>query len=454
VNRDMNPRDLALQVLNNLDRYPGHPAYSLERAAQGDIRGSDRDRAFAVHLVQGVLRWRLRLDWIVQQTLQFPFKNIRPDVLNVLRLAVYQVFFMDRVPDSAAVNEAVKQVKRIAATHVVRSVNGILRQVCREKGNLSFPNRSPEQIRHLSVRHSYPAWLVRKWVREMGEADAERLLIAGNRIPHLVVRTNTLKVDRPRLMVSLQKEGISATPTNFSPEGLTLVDMQGPVDRLSSFQSGLFQVQGEAAQICSHLLSPKPGESILDVCSGLGGKSTHMAQLMEDRGLIVAIDRNRQKLVKLGENSRRLGIHVVKPLAGDVERALPGLLKSSFDRIMVDGPCSALGVISRHPDVKWNREEKDLIRLGKLQERFLNRALPLLRAGGKLLYVACTLSKEENEKVVEGFLQKNRRVRLVHLRHHAPVWVQELVDEAGFMKSLPHVHGMDGFFGALFEKRD
>jgi len=441
-------------VLNKLDRHSGHPEYFLERATQGDIRGSDRDRALAVHLIQGVLRWRLRLDWFIQQTLRFPFKNIRPDVLNVLRLAVYQVFFMDRVPDSAAVNEAVKQVKRMAASHVVRSVNGILRQVCREKGNVSFPDRSHEGIRHLSVRHSYPEWLVRKWVREMGEADAESLLIAGNRIPRLVVRTNTLRIDRARLIVCLKKEGISVAPTNFSPEGVILADMKGPVDRLSSFQAGLFQVQGEAAQICSHLLSPKPGEKILDVCSGLGGKSTHMAQLMGNRGLIVGIDRNRQKLLKLAENSRRLGIHLVKPLAGDVERDLPGLLKSSFDRIMVDGPCSALGVISRHPDVKWNREEKDLIRLAKLQERVLNRAFSLLRAGGKMLYVTCTLSREENEGVVEAFLQKNRGVRPVNLRDEASASVRDLVDETGFMKSLPHIHGTDGFFGALFEKRD
>lgn len=449
----MNPRDLALQVLNKLDHHSGHPEYSLERATQGGIRGSVRDRAFAVHLVQGVLRWRLRLDWILQQTLRFPFNDIQPDVLNVLRLALYQIFFLDRVPDSAAVNEAVKQIKRMAASHVVRSVNGILRQVCREKGTISFPDRSAGPLQHLSIGHSYPEWLVRKWLREMGEADAERLLIAGNRIPLLVVRTNTLRIDRARLIVSLKKDGVSAIPATFSPEGLILADMKGPVDRLSSFQSGLFQVQGEAAQVCSHLLSPEPGETILDVCSGLGGKSTHMAQLMEDRGVIVGIDRNRKKLLKLAENSRRLGIQAVKPLAGDVEQDLQGLLKSSFDRIMVDGPCSALGVISKHPDVKWNREEKDLTRLGKLQERILNSALPLLRAGGKMLYVTCTLSREENEGVVEAFLRKNSGVGLVNLRNSVPACAQDLVEEAGFMKSLPHVHGTDGFFGALFEKK-
>jgi 16S rRNA (cytosine967-C5)-methyltransferase len=439
-------------VLNDLDRRSRHPEYSLERAAQEDTAGSERDRAFALHLVQGVLRWRLRLDWIIQQGLRFPFRNIRPDVLNVLRLAVYQIFFMDRVPDSAAVNEAVGQVKGIAANHVVRSVNGILRQVCREKMDICCPGRSPDVIHYLSVCHSYPEWLVRRWVEEMGEESTEELLAAGNRIPSLVVRTNTLKLARAELIVLLQREGIAAKPTNFAPEGLVLEGLKGPVGRSSALRSGYFQVQGEAAQVCSHLLSPESGETVLDVCTGVGGKSTHMAQLMRDRGLIVGIDRNHRKLLKLVESSLRLGIHVIEPLAGDAEQGLSRLLRCSFDRIMVDGPCSALGVISRHPDVKWNREEGDLLRLGKLQQRILDEACLLLRPGGKMLYATCTLSREENEDVAEAFLRGHREMKLVDLRKRAPAWARDLVNDQGFLKCFPHLHGTDGFFGGVFEK--
>jgi 16S rRNA (cytosine967-C5)-methyltransferase len=452
VHKAITPRDLALQVLMKLGRGSGQPENYLEDSTGGSARISERDRAFAVHLVQGVLRWRLRLDWIVQQALRFPFKNIRPDVLYILRLAVYQIFFLDRVPDSAAVNEAIKQVKRTAAAHVVRSANGILRQICRDKDHLSHPPSSSDRIASLSLHHSYPEWLVRKWVREMGPCETERLLSAGNRIPPLVIRTNTLKIDRPGLARALQKEGISAAPTTFSPEGLIVSGVKGPIDRLTSFRSGLFQVQGDAAQVCSHLLSPKPGEIILDVCSGLGGKSTHLAELMGDKGLIVGIDRSRRKLLKLTENRKRLGIRGVVPLAGDVEKDLSKLLKCSFDKIMVDGPCSALGVISRHPDVKWNRNAEDPLRFGKVQGRVLHNVLPLLRRGGKMLYVTCTLSQQENEGVVEAFLRKNREIRLRDLRKDGPAWAGDLVDEAGFMKSLPQVHGTDGFFAALFEK--
>ncbi len=439
-------------MLNNRDRLSGHPEFSLESSVQGDIPDSDRDKAFTLHLVQGVLRWRLRLDWIIRQSLRFPFRNIRPDVLNVLRLAVYQIFFMDRVPDSAAVNEAVGQVKGIAGNHVVRSVNGILRQVCRGKKDISCPDRSSDVIQYLSVCHSYPEWIVRRWVKEMGEDGAEKLLLAGNQIPNLIIRTNTLKIDRSQLIISLEKEGISAKTTHFSPEGLALANIKGPIDRLASFRSGFFQVQGEAAQVCSHLLSPEPGEAILDICTGLGGKSTHMAQLMQNRGVIVGIDRSRKKLLKLGENSVRLGVNMIRSLAGDAEQGLSRLLRRSFDRIMVDGPCSALGVISRHPDVKWNREEKDLARLGELQGRILDEAFLLLRPGGKMLYVTCTVSQEENESVVEAFLHRHGEMKFINLRDHAPAWTMDLMDHEGFFKCFPHLHGTDGFFGAAFEK--
>jgi 16S rRNA (cytosine967-C5)-methyltransferase len=177
-----------------------------------------------------------------------------------------------------------------------------------------------------------------------------------------------------------------------------------------------------------------------------------MAQLVRDRGLIVGIDRNQRKLQKLVESSLRLGIHVVAPLAGDAEQGLSRLLRCSFDRIMVDGPCSALGVVSRHPDVKWNREEGDLARLAELQKRILDEACLLLRPGGRMLYAACTLSREENEGVAEAFLRGHREVKLMNLRKHAPAWARDLVNDDGFLKCFPHLHGTDGFFGAAFEK--
>ena len=448
----MIPRDLALAALNSSDYSPGFSERYLKRAFQQDPHLSERDRAFTVHLIQGVFRWRLRLDWFIKQTIRFSFNKIEPPILNVLRIALYQIFFMDRVPESAAVNEAVKQARSWGRREAVGFVNGILRHICRKKGQISFPDRKKDRVHYLSVFYSYPTWLVEKWIRELGIDSAERLLEAGNRIPGLVVRGNSLKVDRPGLIKLLGEQGVTGIPTLYSPDGINVEGFGGPVNQLRAFKEGLLQVQGEAAQVCSHLLSPGQGESVLDLCAGLGGKSTHIAQIMEDSGSIAALDKSYGRLVSLAENSRRLGIDCIHPVVADASGHLSSLFRCAFDRVFIDGPCSGLGVISRHPDGKWNKDEKGIERLRLLQTTILDKAVPLLRKGGTMLYVTCTISREENEEVVTDFLGKNLGMALENLKDHVPKWGVALIDGEGFLKTLPHVHGMDGFFGALFRK--
>ena len=450
----MMPRDLALSALNSLDHSPGFSERYLEYAFQQEPLMSERDRAFTVHLVQGVFRWRLRLDWLIKQTVHFSFGKIEPLTLNILRVALYQIFFMDRVPESAAVNEAVKQARTAGKGRVAGFINGILRHICRQKDQISFPDRESNRVGYLSVFHSYPTWLVEKWIRELGINSAESLLAAGNQIPDLVIRANTIKVDRQGLIKRLEEEGVSGSPTPYSPEGIKVKGLRGPVDRLNAFKEGLFQVQGEAAQVCSHLLFPRPGESVLDLCAGLGGKSTHLAQLMGNEGWILAVDTNRSRLVILGQCLRRLGVDCVRSIVSDARERLSYLFRFPFDKILIDGPCSGLGTISRHPDGKWARDEKDIKRLHILQLKILNEAVPLLRKGGKMLYVTCTISREENEDVVRGFLEENREIALEDLSNYVPEWGLDLIDGPGFYKTFPHIHGVDGFFGTLFIKKD
>jgi len=447
------PRTLALKVLNSLDHGALFPERLLEEAFLQDTRLKERDRAFAVHLVQGVLRWRLRLDWVIKGRVRFPYKRIEPAILNILRIALYQIFYMDRVPESAAVNEAVKQAKLAGQEHVVRFVNGVLREICRKKGRLGFPGTEDGLIQHLSVTHSYPPWLVKKWTRELGTGPTAELLSAGNRIPELVVRANTLKTSRVGLIDALSGEGIRAEPTPYAPEGVSLPDLRGPVNRLKAFRKGLFQVQSEPAQLCSHLLRPGLGERVLDLCAGVGGKSTHMAQLMENKGAILSLDMNHSRLIHLIETGRRLGIDCIQPLVADCSSRLSNLLSSPFDKIFIDGPCSGLGVISRHPDIKWTKNEGDIGSLAVLQEKILNQTPSILKRGGHILYVTCTISRAENEGVIENFLTKYKEMNLEDAREYMPVPGGDLVDEEGFFRSLPHVHGMDGFFGALISKK-
>jgi 16S rRNA (cytosine967-C5)-methyltransferase len=225
------------------------------------------------------------------------------------------------------------------------------------------------------------------------------------------------------------------------------------VAKLAAFREGLFQVQSEAAQICSHLLAPTPGDRVLDICAGVGGKTTHLAQIAKDRGAVLGLDISHGRLLDLRQSAYRLGLGSVRSVVADAERELPFLLSKPFDRIMVDAPCSALGVIARHPDAKWTRREEDVRRLARTQCRILEKAAPLLRAGGHLLYVTCTVSMEENEGVVGAFLSRAKGMAQEDLRGRVPGWASPLIDERGFFQSLPHVHGIEGFFGALFTKK-
>jgi 16S rRNA (cytosine967-C5)-methyltransferase len=447
------PRDLALRVLNDLSRKSGFSSSSLDNLFKSRPSLEERDRAFISQLVQGSIRWKARLDWAIQQTSDSPLKKISIPVLNILRLALYQVFFLDRVPESAAVNEAVKQAKKRNPPYVVSFVNAVLRKACRKKGQLSFPDRHKNPVGYLSVFHSYPEWLVKKWIREWGIDFAEALLEAQNQFPALTVRCNPLKIKRGDLIRRLEDEnGIVGKPTLYSPQGVFLPDFRGKVDQNRAFRDGLFQVQDEAAQMTSILLSPAAGDCILDLCAGYGGKTTHLAELMGDRGKVIALDMNHTRLVSLATNAARLGIRSAVAVAADAVRNLPSLLREPFDRIVVDAPCSGLGVISRHPDGKWNKKEEDIPRLAQMQKAILSNGCALLRPGGTLLYVTCTLSREENEEVIEACLADNKGMSLLDLRDRAPLWAKDLIDDRGFLRTFPHRHHMDGFFGALLRK--
>jgi 16S rRNA (cytosine967-C5)-methyltransferase len=448
------PRDLALGVLNDLSRKPGFSASSLDSLFRSRPHLGERDRAFISQLVQGSVRWKARLDWTIRQASDSPLKKISPPVLNLLRLAVYQILFLDRVPESAAVNEAVKQAKRRQPPYVVSFVNGVLRKACRDKDQISFPDRSKSPLEYLSVFYSYPEWLVRKWIREWGMDLTEALLDAQNRIPGLTVRSNALRISRDDLTRRLQAEsGVVGKPTPYSPQGVRLENFRGRVDQGKTFRDGLFQVQDEAAQLTSLLLSPAAGERVLDLCAGYGGKTTHLAELMGDKGKVIALDTNCTRLVSLATNAARLGIRSAAAVAADASEDLSCLFRVRFDRIVVDAPCSGLGVISRHPDGKWNKKEEDIPRLAQLQKAILSGGCSLLVRGGTLLYVTCTLSREENEEVVEACLAENKDMALVDLRDQAPLWARDLIDDRGFLRTFPHRHHMDGFFGALMRKR-
>ena len=447
------PRELALKTLVSLDKSGSYTGNYLEDIFSSNPGFDERDRAFISNLIQGVIRWKLKLDRIIGQFSKTQIKKIDPVILNILRLALYQILFLDRVPESAAVDVAVEQTKaQKGHQHIVSFVNGILRNICRNKSNITFPEKSKFPVKYLSGYYSFPLWLAERCIDEFGTDFSEALFSAQNSFPHLNIRTNRLKTDRDNLIKILGDEGIEGVPAEYSPECIILTNFNGRIERLSAFKKGLFQVQDQAAQIVSFLLDLQPGEEILDVCAGLGGKTSHIYELIKGEGTVTALDNDKKRLFNLRENAKRLGISGIKTVTADASSPISSVLKQPYDRILIDAPCSGLGTIGRHPDIKWNRTEPDIKRISRIQKKILENSAAVVKSGGFILYAVCTYTREENKTVIDNFLTRAKDFSLVNLKEKIPEWGSNLIDNDGFLRSYPQKHNMDGFFAALLKK--
>ena len=416
-----------------------------EMVAQ-DLHLTDRDKAFAREVVYGVLRWQERLDWIISAYSHIKPHRMERAVITILRMGAYQLLFMDRVPSRAAVDESVKLAKGIKKKDAAPFINGILRGIAEERKEVSYPNLQSDPLNHIATLHSHPLWIVRRWVEQWGAEETIALCQADNQIPPFTVRVNTLKASREEVLDQLRAEKIRAIPTSFSPVGIVISDPP-PLTTWGLLQSGLLQVQDEAAQLVSLLLTPQPGERVLDLCAAPGGKTTHLAQLMEDQGEIMAMDVSQNKLGLLQENCRRLGIALVQTMTHDATTPLP-FPRASFNRVLVDVPCTGLGTLRRNPDGKWRVKEADIPRLQKIQRAILAQASTMVKKEGVLVYSTCTMTSEENEGVIEAFLSERKEFRLEDVSPSLPPGCECLVDSTGYLRTLPSRHGMDGFFAA------
>jgi 16S rRNA (cytosine967-C5)-methyltransferase len=299
---------------------------------------------------------------MIRQFSKVPFEKIELEILNILRLGFYQILFLSRTPSSAAVNESVELAKRIRGRGGAGFVNAMLRCILRQKEEIPYPDISVDPELHISVTESHPLWLVRRWMEEMGLDETLKICTANNQISALTLRTNTLKMNRKDLIKKLEEKGLKPFPSSFSEEGILVRDPP-PTSELPFLKEGLYIIQDEASQLVTTILDPKPGERILDACAAPGGKTTHIAQRMENEGEIYAIDLSREKLDMIKETCRRLGIKMVKSMKGDAANSLPIPKGLQFDRILADVPCSGFGTLRRNPDLKWRKGEEDIKRV-------------------------------------------------------------------------------------------
>ncbi|MES0363061.1 MAG: 16S rRNA (cytosine(967)-C(5))-methyltransferase RsmB [Desulfobacteria bacterium] len=445
-------RRISLSVLDGLDDSNAFPERLLHKAFEREPQLIRKDRALATDLVYGVLRWRSRLDWVISRLSKTPFHKIDGSVLNIIRIGLYQILFHSRIPPSAAVNDSVEMTKALAPLWVVRFVNGVMRSAVRRAKEIPMPDYADDPVQAIAVRESHPLWLVERWVDRLGVEETKQLCMANNRIPPLTVRANTLKASRQDLRDSLKDHVEQIVQTRFAPDGLSVRGLRDSIGDIPSFKDGWFQVQDEAAQLITHLLDPKPGERVLDACAGLGGKTGHIAQLMKDSGQIKAMEKQSWKLNKLKTTLARLGISAVTTWQHDLSEPVPVDQSGTFDRVLLDAPCSGLGVMRRNPDAKWKKSETDLTRLRTDQLRFLDCLALLVKPGGRLVYCVCSLEPEEGAYVVKDFL-KNQAQFVIDREPVGLFDVDErLVDGSGFFRSLPHEHDMDGFFAVRLKR--
>jgi 16S rRNA (cytosine967-C5)-methyltransferase len=357
---------------------------------------------------------------------------------------------LSRTPSSAAVNESVELAKRTRGKGGAGFVNAVLRSTIRQKDEIRYPDIDQDPALHISVAQSHPLWLVQRWVKELGVEETLRVCKFNNQISSLMLRTNTLKISRTDLIEKLWKKELRPLPTTFSEEGILLQDPP-PTSDLPFLKEGLYIIQDEASQLITSIMDPKPGERILDACAAPGGKTTHMAQTMENRGEIYALDLSQGKLDWIEEMCQRLGIKIVKTVKGDAAASLPVSNGFVFDRVLADVPCSGFGTLRKNPDLKWRRGEKDIQRLSELQFSILNHLSAYVKEGGVLVYSTCTVFHEENEDVVEKFLNEHSEFQLDGVDKVLPEKCHPLIHN-GYFKTFPPKDGMDGFFAARLIK--
>ena len=446
-------RKTALYILSILDK--GHKTLDslLEDVFREKTLFSKKDRALLQSLVYGVLRWRGRLDWIIDYFSKTRPNKIDPKILNILRLGLFQIIYLDRIPVSAAVNTSVEMAKSYAAPWVVRYVNGLLRNAVREYRHVTFPKVNNDPAKALATKKSFPKWIIRRWLDRFGLKETELLCDAINTIPPITVRCNTLKTSREKLVKALDGYAEKIKITNYAPDGVFFFKPKRSIPNIEAFEDGLFAVQDEAAQLVTLLLDPQPGETILDACSGLGGKTGHIAQMMKNSGRLVAMDKNENKLLRLKTEMHRLGVSIVTTWIHDLSNPLNLELFGKFDRIFLDAPCSGLGVLRRNPDIKWRASQQNLANCQKKQALFLDNIAHLVKPSGVLVYAVCSMEPEENESVIKGFLNKHAKFVIEKSPAGLPFNVCPLINSNGYLKTFPHLNNMDGFYSVCMRRK-
>ncbi len=445
----MSAREVALKIIYQVNEEDAFSNLVLDNELKRS--GLDkRDRALVTQLSYGVIRRRNTLDWIINHFANRKVKKMTPWVRNALRLGLYQIRFLDKIPAPIACNETVEVAKEYCNRGAIKFVNGILRSIVRGLDEIKYPSLKRDPVQHIRYKYSYPQWLVERWIKEFGIEKTIEICINLNQIPPTVIRTNTLKATREELLENLNGQGVSAEEIREVKEAIDLISYSA-IEKLDSFKRGEFQVQGLSSMLVGHIVEPNQDDLVIDLCSAPGGKATHLAQLMKNRGQIYAVDIYEHKLGLIKDNCSRLGINNVTTFckAGqEIE------FDNKADKILVDAPCSGLGIIAKKPEIKWQKKPQDLVQLQELQLSLLANATKLVKRGGEIIYSTCTFTPEENREVINRFLDEFSGFEICDLNSKAELFgVKEYVAD-NYLQLLPDDRAFEGFFIAKLIKQN
>lgn len=435
-----NSRQTAFDILIKIYRDSSYSNLTLDAVLRSGVCES-RDYPFICALVYGVLERGITIDYVLGQYLTQPLKKLKPEVLVTLRMGVYQLLFMDKVPDNAAVDESVKLVRANKSAFAAGLVNGVLHNVA--KNGLVLPDKDNNKLKYLSVKYSCPEWLAGKWIKYYGEENAVGIMKSTLGRPPMTARVNTLKTTAAELAEKLKEEGVVCTPC--AEKNAVELSQTGSIESLSAYKEGLFHIQDLASQYCAQALGANEGETVFDLCAAPGGKTFTIAQRMNNKGRILAFDMFEHRVKLIADGAKRLGIDIVDARTGDA--AVFNEKLGLADRVLCDVPCSGLGIIRRKPEIRYKKPE-DIDNLPDIQYGILGNAAKYVKIGGRLVYSTCSLNRLENEKVCKRFLEENGGFKPVKVLEN----VKRYNGDDYFITLMPHINGTDGFFICAFER--